>query len=194
MLKKLLILIFLLPTIVSAQSYKYSIFTKGKNVGTIESTIDTVGDVVKVNVLALANVHFLIGEHVKYKLNSNYKKGELYFSSVTFYLNGKSIYKSVVRKVNNNYIISEDDHESLFDESINYSGSLLYFVEPKNYKQIFSEIDNINKTITKQGKSKYKVTNPQNGKTSYFTYKNGILSSAKINHTYVTLELRRLSN
>ena len=189
-----LLIIFLLITIVeiNAQSYNYEIITKGKNIGTIECKVDSVGDMVNIDILANATVHFLFGERVKFKLNSNYKNNELYFSSSTFYLNEKSIYQSIVHKDNNDYIISKDSHQTMFPGKIDYSGSLLYFVEPTGKEKIYSEVDEIYKLITKVGRHKYKITNPENGKTSFFTYENGILNHAEISHTYVNMKLKKI--
>jgi len=191
--KYILILLFLISTAgISAQSYKFEILVKGDRVGTIEGNIDTTGNMIKVNIIALAEAHFLITEHVKYQLNSIYKNGELIFSSATIFLNGSPHFSSVVRKDGPYYIINKNDHKTMFTEMINYSGSLLYFIEPTDRSEIFSEIDNIEKPITNEGDSVYKIVNPKNGYASYFTYEGGILKTAKIQHTYIDIEIRRI--
>jgi len=191
--KYILILLFLIYTTgISAQSYKFEILVKGDHIGTIEGDIDTTGNMIKVNIVALAEAHFIIDERVKYQLNSIYKNGELYFSSATIFLNGDPHFSSVVRKDGPYYMITKNEHKSMFTEMIDYSGSLLYFMEPTNRSEIFSEIDNIEKPITYEGDSVYKIVNPKNGYVSYFTYEDGILKTAKIHHTYIDIEIRRI--
>ncbi len=191
---KLLISIFLLVVIssVNAQTYKYEIISKKKIIGTIEGTITKKDNITKVDIVALGEIDFILKEHIKYKLNSMYKDGELIFSSATIFLNNKIHFSSVVKKEGDYYIIDKNEHKESFTDPINYSGALLYFIEPKTFTRIFSEIDNVEKDISKESKDTYKIINPDTEKASYFTYENGILKTANIHHTYIDVKIIRI--
>ena len=189
----LIILVFLLFfTGINAQTYKFEILSKGKKIGTITGTIKTIDKVIKVDIVALAKIHFIIDEDIKYELNSVYKDGMLFFSSASIFLNNKPHFSSVIRKDGENYILTKNGKQTTLNEPIYYSGSLLYFIEPIDKQKIFSEIDDILKDITKDSTSFYKIVNPKNGYASYFIFENGILKSAKIHHTYMDVEVHLL--
>ena len=188
----LLIVLLICSVAIKAQTYKYEIFSKDKKIGTIEGTISKKANITKVDIVALGEIDFILTEHVKYKLNSMYKDGELVFSSATIFLNNKAHFSSVVKKEADYYIIDKNEHKESFTDPINYSGALLYFIEPKTFTRIFSEIDNVEKDIIKESKDTYKIINPDTEKASYFTYENGILKTANIHHTYIDVEINRI--
>ncbi len=191
---KLLITISLLVAslLTNAQTYKYEIISKDKKIGTIEGTIIKKNNITKVDIVALGEIDFILTEHVKYQLNSMYKNDELQFSSATIFLNNKTHFSSVVKKEGDYYIIDKNEHKESFTDPIHYSGALLYFVEPKTFKRIFSEIDNVEKDIIKESEGTYKIINPDTEKASYFTYENGILKTANIHHTYIDVKINRI--
>ncbi len=176
----------------NAQTYKYEIIAKGKKVGIIEGSFLRKDSIIEVNISALGEIHFIITEHVQYKLSALYKNRVLLFSSATIFLNGKAHFSSIVKKEGDYYIIDKNEHKSTFSGSIKYSGALLYFIEPEKFTKIFSEIDNIEKDISKVGEHTYKIVNPATEKASFFTYEKGILKTADIHHSYIDFKINRI--
>ncbi len=187
-----LIVLLISSVAINAQTYKYEILAKNKKIGTIEGTITKKDNLTNVDIIALGEIDFILKEHIKYKLNSMYKDGELIFSSATIFLNNKTHFSSVVKKEDDYYIIDKNEHKESFTDPIHYSGALLYFIEPKAFKRIFSEIDNVEKDIIKESKDTYKIINPATKNASYFTYENGILETANIHHTYIDVRINRI--
>ncbi|RUA23936.1 MAG: hypothetical protein DSY76_08700 [Bacteroidetes bacterium] len=192
-MKTLITLIFMtFSLLLNAQVYKYKIICKGKDIGEIEVKKTVKDTAIYYDITGRSTVTMFFTESIKYHLSSIYINGAMFYSSATIYLNDKVHFNSVVQQENGYYTLNKKGHQSRFLGSIIYSGAMLYFTEPSGIDLIFSEIDNIEKNITKLADHKYKIVNPKTNNASVFNYVDGILESADIDHTYVSFSIKRV--
>ena len=197
MLKKLLlIIVFMLFGILAKAQQKlhYKITSNDMEIGnlTISKTKNNANTIYDVT----SDSHFklFITIDLSYKLNAVYQNNELIFSSVTTYVNGKQHNTATTEKKEDHlYILKNNGHETRSYQSITYSGVLLYFKEPINIKEVYSEFYTAFNPIQKIGTHKYQLTNSENGNTSEYYYLNGILQKASIHHTLMTFHLELIN-
>jgi hypothetical protein len=85
--------------------------------------------------------------------------------------------------------VNVDGKEHDFKESISYSEALIYAIEPKIQSKLYSDFSGYNKSIKSLGNHKYKLTNLENGNTSTYKYKNGVLQNARIDFGLIKFSL-----
>lgn len=188
----LLISLLAFATTLNAQTMVYSITSNKKPLGQITVSKKQVNDLLKVEVVSQVNVKILINIDLKYNLDATYKNGELVKSSVSTFANGKPHSSSVTEKTARGYRITKDDDISSFLNQIHYSGAMLYWKEPNNVSKIYSEIDNIEKTIKKAGPGHYQLSEGKNKQSNDYYYQNGTLKKAVIKHAIMTFELNKM--
>ncbi len=189
---KIITFLFLLfPIIGNSQTLHYKVTANDNYIGDLKVSKTLNKDILQIEVISEVKVNLFISINLKYKLNCTYKNDELFFSSVTTYVNGKIHSYSKTEKNGEYYTITNDGHSSKYLNKITFSGALLYYREPKNLTYIYSEFDNINKPIKKTGTTEYQITNPENGHLSEYNYENGILVSTTNHHTLLTFKLTK---
>jgi hypothetical protein len=187
----ILTLFILSTTYTTAQELKYKIKSGDTNLGQLIATKVEKNGLLEIVVTSDVSVSLFIKLNINYKLSCKYKNNELVFSSVSTYVNGKLHSTSTTTKNNTNYNIVKDGHSSLYMNSIHYSDALLYFFEPKNESKMYSDFDNIDKSITKLKEHTYTIKNPENGHVNEYIYKNGLLESTTIHHKLLDFTVTR---
>jgi hypothetical protein len=185
-MKNIIVLFFLLSFVGHSQTLEYSISSKDHPIGKLVVTKTEKNDVLQIEVTGEFKVHVLVSIDVKYKLNCTYKNQELIYSSVTTYSNGKVHSTSTTDKTGDYYTVTKDGHSSKYIDKITFSGALLYFKEPKGVSSVYSEFDDIDKSINKIGENEYQISNPNNGDFSKSTYKNGVLETSTVHSKFLT--------
>jgi len=188
----LLFLFIILSIHCNSQTMNYKITSKETTIGNLSVKRTADNNTVQIEVLSEIEVKLFITIDIKYKLNSTYKNNELFFSSVTTYVNDKVNSITTTKKNEEYYSVTKDEHSTKYLNEIKISDALLYFVEPKGMTKLFSEFDGISKSIKKIGKNKYQIRNPKNGNVGEYQYKNGILQSSINYHNLMTFSLTKL--
>lgn len=167
----------------------YNIRAMGMNVGTITVNQEKNGNKLNVEAISEVEVRIIFKIKVKYIQTSVYENGELVTSSLKTYKKDKVNSDTRLTKNGNGYILDKDGEKSQINDLIKYSGSLLYFNEPTNVKNLYFEINGEKTTVKLIGNHKYEIPDPQNGNLNEYEYKNGILSKAVIKHTMANVYL-----
>ena len=192
-MKTLITLLFMtVSLLLNAQVYQYKIIKDGKDIGEIEVKKIVEDSAIYYDITGKSTVTLFFSESIKYHLSSIYRNGTMFYSSATIYVNNKVHFNSVVQQHDGYYVLTKKGHQTRFLKPVIYSGAMLYFTEPTDINLIFSEIDNIEKEITKVSEHKYKIVNPKTDNVSVFNYVNGVLESADIDHTYVSFRIERI--
>lgn len=170
----------------------YNIRAMGMDVGSITVNQETSGDKLIVEAISQVEVRIIFKIKVKYIQTSIYENGELVESSLKTFKKESVNSDTRLTKVEDGYELDKDGKKSFIKDVIKYSGSLLYFNEPKKVTDLYFEINGEKTTVEPLMKDKYLITDPHNGKKNEYNYKNGMLKSAVIKHNIanVYLELR----
>lgn len=93
----------------------------------------------------------------------------------------------------NSYEVKDNESSQvLLIKRIHYNLLSMYYKEPVNIKQVYSDSFQRLLTIEPNGTSAYKVRLPD-GNNNYYYYKNGICSRIVVEHTLFTVEFIRVS-
>jgi len=187
----ILLAFILLTSQLNAQTMVYDITSKNNHLGQLSITKTQEKDLIKIEATSEVKVHLFISIDLKYKLTANYRNDSLIFSSVTTYVNGKLHSSRTTEKTGENYSVTKDGHLSKLYYPISYSGALLYWQEPINVANVYSEFDSIEKPIEVLGPGTYKLTDPKSGHLSKYYYSNGRLVKATIEHTLMSFTLTK---
>jgi hypothetical protein len=112
-------------------------------------------------------------------LQAQYQNGQLHKASMVQKVNDKVRESSAVVRNGNQYHIDIKDEESIIlKEEVVYSVALLYLVEPKGKKAVFSERFGVFCPLKEVEPGKYQLEMPD-GKKVYYTYVNGICTQMR---------------
>jgi len=164
----------------------------GMDVGTITVNEQIDGNKLIVEAISQVEVRIIFKIKVKYIQTSVYENGELVESSLKTYKKDKVNSDTRLTKKGNGYELNKDGEISYINDKIYYSGSLLYFNEPKEVKELYFEINGEKTTVEKLA-DMYIITDPHNGNKNEYSYENGVLKKAVIKHNIANVYLERNS-
>jgi len=172
----------------------YNIRALGLDVGTITVNEQREGERLTVEAISEVEVRIIFKIEVKYIQTCTYENGVLQESLLEILKKDEVDSTTSLTKKGNGYALQKDGEVSFVHDIINYSGSLLWFHEPKNLMDMYFEISGEKTTIAVMSPHKFLITDPHNGNKNEYTYKKGILEEAIIKHSmanvYLTLKDR----
>lgn len=191
----LLLLVFLFFTglFCAAQSNLeksvYNIRAMGMDVGTISVKQEINNDIIKVEAISEVEVRIVFKIKVKYTQTCTYVKGVLQESLLEIYKKGEVDSTTRLTKKGNGYTLNKDGEISYVKDVINFSGSLLWYHEPKVGAPMYFEISGEKTMVEALKPHGYLITDPHNGNKNEYTYKNNKLKEAIIKHTMANVYL-----
>lgn len=191
LIRHLVSLSFLLILSISltAQKAEYRIEVAGIRVGTQSVEQINIGSTTKVVVQTKVVIGLGITYEIEYRQTATFKAGLLTESEVTVTRNGK-IYSTTTTLWNGYYyIISVDGKEKRLYQKIYYSGTLSYFLEPKNFAYRYSEARGVLEKITLNNEGAYEAQNGGKSGANLYYYNNGILEKSVINDAKIKFEV-----
>lgn len=173
---------------------KYSIHILGANVGEFSVIQTNNNGVVNIEATTDIKVNLLFSYHIKYVQRTVYKQGILQSSHVETYKNGKLNSTNWLKLDKGSYLFITDKDTSVLNDLIEYSGSLIYFNEPKGIKKIYKERSSEMRPLEAVSEHTYIIKDEKEKELNRYFYENGILQSAKMRHTLGPLELNRIND
>ncbi len=173
------------------QSQIFNIRALGMEIGEIKVRQEEKEGKLFIEAISEFEVRIIFKIKGKYIQTSIYKEGVLLESTLKTYK--KNQVKSNTRIIKNGkgYKLDKKDKVLFINDVIKFSGSLLFFNEPKNIKDMYFEISGQKTTVKSMGNHKYLVINPQNGKKNEYFYENKVLKKAIIKHAIANVFLER---
>lgn len=133
----------------------------------------------------------LITVTISYSLHSIFYQNCLVQNDVITFRNRKPQDIMSTKRASEGYIFSKNSEERNVGD-VPYSESMMYYNEPVNRSEIYSEFDGVFKTVKKTSEPNgYQLTNPLNNNESYYYYEDGILERAIVKHALISLYLYR---
>lgn len=190
-MKNIVVLFLFISSYVNAQMDTLSYIIKAEKIDIGNLTVKKTQDKnsVKIHIESDVDVTIFININVNYQLDCTYINNELVASSVMVRKNGNIHSTRKIIKDANYYEVTYNNVTSKYYNTIDYSGALLYFIEPTNISSVFSDFDIIEKSIKNIGVHTYQTTNPKSGQKNDYFYRNGVLQKAVINHPLMTFFL-----
>ncbi|MEP2025457.1 DUF6134 family protein [Reichenbachiella sp.] len=169
-----------------AQRLEYDVIKGDKNVGSMIAEKKVKGDSVFYFIESETTIKMLLTFKVHYTLEELYVNGVLVSGSAESTLNGNSRTKSKVWMEGKEYVVEVNGFEELrFSEpSISYSVPELYFSEPGNKEETFSQ-QFAEYLIIKKDEEHMFTLYSEDGKNTH-TYEDGVCTYVKLNRTYAS--------
>lgn len=193
-----IILVFFLSifffTSVSAQpnelAAKYSIHMLGTTIGEFAVTQTYNKENINIYAITEINVKLLFSFHIKYVQSSVYNQGVLQSAHVESFKNGKLNSTMCMKYEKGSYKLIVDGDTTIINDAITYSGSLIYFNEPKTATRIFKERNAEMRQIALAGNHTYTIKDEKGKLLNKYFYEDGILQQATMRHALATVELK----
>jgi hypothetical protein len=173
---------------------RYSLHLLGASIG--EFSITQTGEKGNVTIDAITdvNVNVIFPYRIKYVQNTIYNQGILQSSSVEAFKNGKLNSKTSLNREEDSYVLISDGDTITINNTITYSGSLIYFNEPKGINNIYKERSAETMRISPVNEHEYIVKDEKDREINRYYYENGTLQYAEMKHTLGTIVLKRIRN
>ncbi len=188
----LLCSLFIYP-LLDAQSNErfltYNIKALGMNLGQFTVKQICKDGVINVEGITDIKVQLLLSYQVKYIQETTHKNGHLIKSHLQTRKNGEVNSDTWMLAQVNDYLLIKDGDSTLIQDSINYTGSLLYFHEPVNVQYLYKEKSGDKRIIKLIGEHTYALVDEKGHTTHEYTYQDGILSRAKIKYPLADIYL-----
>jgi hypothetical protein len=191
-MKRLLFVLFTLMMLQTAQARtnEYVILSKdNKYLGNLTATSAVDEETEEISVESKITVKKLFKVVFTYTLRSSFNGGKLHLNQITTYLNDKIKDKMSTVKKGSGYLFRKNNQAKIIKD-FTFCESMMYYNEPKNVKQIYSEFDGVLKSTEYLEREKcYALTNPENNNVSKYFYQDGVLSKAIVKNAFTTLYL-----
>lgn len=173
---------------------KYSIHMLGANVGEFAVSQTNMNGIINIEAISQIKVNLLFSYRIKYVQHTIYKQGILQNAHVEMYKNGKLNSTMQMKFENGLYLLVIDGDTTFINDSITYSGSLLYFNEPQTTKKIFKERNAEMRLITQVSEHSYIIKDEKDREINRYYYEDGILRYAKMRHALGNVELKQVND
>ena len=173
----------------SERKVKYQIRVWGMNIGEFTVSQKTEGEDISIEAITDVEVKMIFTYRVKYIQQSLYRHETLWSSHVETLKNGKINSDTRLEKQGENYLLTQDGDSALIHDNITYSGSLLYFHEPVQIKDIYKERTGEKNSFRSIDDHTYAMVDEKDNKTNVYEYKNGVLVRAELIHSLATIQM-----
>ncbi len=172
---------------------KYNIQMLGVSIGEFSVTQTSKNGNVNIEAITDVKVNLLFSYRIKYVQKTVYKQDILQSSHVETYKNGQLNSTIWLKREKDSYLLISEKDTSVIHDLIRYSGSLIYFNEPKGIKKIYKERSAEMRPLEAVGEHTYIIKDKKGRELNRYFYENGILQSAKMRHTLGSLELNQIA-
>ncbi len=174
-----------------AQTYNYQIFKGDKPIGNMVTKRVQNGRFTEFNIESNATFRIIFEFNTQFKFETIFSEGKLCKSYAQNKLNDSERESTLITWEDEKYKLLKDSKESKLLEikRPDYAMANLYYQEPKERTEVFSERFGEFLQIKSIGNAQYELTLPD-GRTNIYTYKNGRCSEVKVNHMLATLYFR----
>ncbi|TVQ49237.1 MAG: hypothetical protein EA362_04735 [Saprospirales bacterium] len=177
-----------------AQEHVFDQYIRNSKVGTLSVFIEenpskkekTVRIESKVNVSML-----FLRAKVEYEGKVIYRDGRLITADIQICRDGSTYQEAETHWKGRYYLAVIDGNEKRINkEMIQFSSLLLYAKEPRNIREVYAEIDGIFNRLEHLGRGRYEL-HLSGSRNNYYTYRNGKLVEAKLDHWLAPIQLKR---
>lgn len=169
----------------SSTNLKYNIVYKNDSIGYLDANYDVNQSSELYVITSEASFRFLMKFSSDYMFENRFRGGTLVSSKTQNKVNDKVRSTSSITRKGDGYDMKIDDKKSRLNQKVTYAMANLYFHEPSDIDQVFSERYGEFCKIKKVANHKYELLLPS-GRKNYYSYKDGICHEVEVNHSMAT--------
>lgn len=180
---------FIACSILYGQQYEFNIIHKGKNIGTLYAKKETLNNKIIYSNRTEIDTRIITKIEVDYNYKVVFEDGSLSHAFVLIMFNGREKTNTYTDKNNSGYTFYKNDDEKakIFSE-ITYATVNLMFEEPENVNKVYAEEYGDYHILKKIAAHTYEKINHK-GNSSYYKYKNGLLTEAQIDAGMINFKI-----
>jgi hypothetical protein len=168
---------------------KYSLIMNGSSMGILSISRKCLPDQMQISLESKAKKRFIISFEIYEMHTEVFKNNVMTTASVFRQVNGKTKMNTRMNFTGTNCVIaSEGKTNSISLNPVSWSVLNLYFTEPVNINEVFSDSFQQMLKIDKMENHIYRLQLPD-GNTNIFYYANGVCTKEIINHSFYKIEL-----
>jgi hypothetical protein len=172
----------------------YKILLNGGEIGVMNIHKSSTTGKTEFSLESKAKKRFVISFEIYEKHNETFQNNVMTAASVYRQVNGKTKINSQMNFTGTNYqVASGGKTTSISVKPVSWSLLNLYFTEPVNVSEAFSDSFQQMLKIEDDGNHIYKISLPD-GNSNYFYYTNGVCTKEVINHSFYKVELVLTAN
>ncbi len=171
---------------------KYKIHLLGANIGEFSISQTDYNGMINIDATTEVKINLLFSYRIKYVQKTVYNRGVLQTANVETYKNGKLHSTMQMNFENGLYLLIIDGDTTIINDSVTYSGSLIYFNEPQMVTRIFKERNAEMRQIAPVDNHTYIIKDEKGKLLNKYFYKDGILQHATMRHALGNVELKRV--
>ena len=185
-----LVSFFFLAFSIEAQTlrHEYDIIKQKEVIGSLTATKKHLSEGFSITIDSRSSISILIDFNVNVYQFNKYHDGKLIDALFIQSLNGRKKVHNTVQWGLNGYSIEKDGRKISLNNDINYSVASMYFEEPVSIQKVFSENQLTVLSLHKVSNHCYEMQLPD-GKTNYYSYRDGMLVHARLSTRFTTVEL-----
>jgi hypothetical protein len=172
---------------------RYNMYLLSVSIGEFSVTQTSENGNVIIEAITDVNINLLFSYRIQYIQNAVYNQGILQSSHIATYKNGKLNSNMWLKLQNNSYLLVTDNDTTIINDSITFSGSLIYFNEPVGVKNIYKERSAEMRQLTSVSNHTYIIRDKKDREINRYYYEDGILQYAEMRHALGTIELNRIT-
>ena len=177
-----------------AQEYVFDQYIRNTKVGTLSVFIEEIPSKKEktVRIESKVNVNMLfLKARVEYEGKAKYRDGKLISAEVQICRDGSTYQEAETHWRGRYYLAVVDGKEKRINrDMIQFSSLLLYAKEPRNISEVYAEIDGVFNRLEHLGRGRYEL-HLSGSRNNYYTYRNGQLIEAKLDHWLAPIQLKR---
>lgn len=173
------------------ESIIFNIIHKNKVIGSLKAEKIVKDSCTNYKSITHINTRIIKKIQVIHEYEVTFKNQQLTKAKVNISVNNKQQAKTVTSWEQNTYqVFKNEKYQKSISQSITYATIQLYFEEPKNVSNCYSEQNGDNNSIIDMGNHVYKKINTKNNENQYY-YENGQLTKATIDGGLINFEIVR---
>jgi len=173
------------------ESIIFNIIHKNKVIGSLKAEKIVKDSCTNYKSITHINTRIIKKIQVIHEYEVTFKNQQLTKAKVNISVNNKQQAKTVTAWEQNTYqVFKNEKYQKSISQSITYATIQLYFEEPKNVSNCYSEQNGDNNSIIDMGNHVYKKINTKNNENQYY-YENGQLTKATIDGGLINFEIVR---
>ncbi len=182
---------WLLGSLLFAQQkvVSYNIINKGDTIGQMQISRRNAKEDIYYAVSSVIETRMLMNIKVKVLEEAHYHNGNLVASSSKRFVNDKPRANKQTKAGDGFYIVTDDKKEGkLIEKFIHYDFSMLYFKEPLDVAEVYSNYYQKKINIQKLQNHSYGIDLPEGGFNTYY-YVNGVCKKADLHSTLFNAQM-----
>jgi len=173
------------------ESIIFNIIHKNKVIGSLKAEKIVKDSCTNYKSITHINTRIIKKIQVIHEYEVTFKNQQLTKAKVNISVNNKQQAKTVTAWEQNTYqVFKNEKYQKSISQSITYATIQLYFEEPKNVSNCYSEQNGDNNSIIDMGNHVYKKINTKNNENQYY-YEKGQLTKATIDGGLINFEIVR---